>query len=566
MVMDIKGEQRAVQKVFCDDFVLRVPDYQRPYAWRAEQAEELLEDLLSFLGEVATPVADLPAYFLGCVVLVKSEGRAESEIIDGQQRITTLTILLAVLRQMTSAAFGADLTRYLYQPGSQVEGTQNQYRLHLRRKDDAFFREHVQAEGGLEKLAGLSIELSDSQQRMRENARCFQDKLAAKTVEQRERLARYLIQRCFLVVVSVGDRDSAYRIFSVLNDRGLDLSHADILKAELIGKLASEAQQASYASKWEAVESDLGRDAFKILFAHLRMIYRRARPEGTILAEFRKYVVEKIGDPRVLIDDVIVASARAFDQIRECSWDGTAPAVTKKKIEELLEWLKRLDNEDWVPIAIQIMRFGDDGAKVLRHLEALERLAAYMFICRLNVNARVARYAKVLVAMAEGRDVADMPALALDATEQSKFIEKLQGEVYVEDKTRMYVLLRLDRALGDGAALYYSKTVTIEHVLPQNPKEGSEWLRNFATPADRKWTHRLGNLLLLPLRKNVSAGTLDFAEKKKSYFSSKHGVSTFAITSGVLQEDAWTPEVVERRQRGAVAVLKEVWALAEPSM
>lgn len=128
-------------------------------------------------------------------------------------------------------------------------------------------------------------------------------------VERRQRLASYLVRRCYLVVVSTPDTDSAYRIFSVLNNRGLDLSHADILKAEIIGKIDGEALQKAYAKKWEEVEEEVGRDAFKDLFGHVRMMYRRAKLEGTVLAEFRKFVVEKVPEPKKLVDDVIVAGA-----------------------------------------------------------------------------------------------------------------------------------------------------------------------------------------------------------------------------------------------------------------
>jgi hypothetical protein len=125
----------------------------------------------------------------------------------------------------------------------------------------------------------------------------------------------------------------------------------------------------------------------------------------------------------------------------------------------------------------------------------------------------------------------------------------------------VYVLLRLDRALGDGSAQYDVNTITVEHVLPQNPRDKSEWLKNFPTPSERAWTHRLGNLLLLPRRKNSEASNWDFDEKKKRYFTSKKGVSTFALTSQVLKETSWTPDVVARRQTESLDTLKKLWSL-----
>jgi len=119
----------------------------------------------------------------------------------------------------------------------------------------------------------------------------------------------------------------------------------------------------------------------------------------------------------------------------------------------------------------------------------------------------------------------------------------------------------LDRALGDGSAKYDTGTITIEHVLPQTPRPNSEWLINFPTPDDRAWTHRIGNLLLLPRRKNSEASNWDFEEKKRRYFTSRNGVSTFALTSQVLKEPAWTPTVVARRQLETINFLKKAWSL-----
>jgi hypothetical protein len=559
--MDIKGEQRPIQKVFCDDFVLRIPHYQRPYAWKVENAQELLGDLLAFLGDGSTKVDDLAPYFLGSIVLVKDDAKPEADVIDGQQRLTTITILLAALRETTDDEFGKDLTKYLYQPGSLVEGTPDQYRLRLRDRDAEFFREYVQAPDGPTKLKALTRELADSQKRIRENTLVMQRDLEALPIERRQRLASYLVRRCYLVVVSTPDTDSAYRIFSVLNNRGLDLSHADLLKAEIIGKIEGDELQRAYATKWEEVEEEIGREAFKDLFGHLRMLHRRVKLEGTVLAEFRKHVVEHAPEPMALVDNVIVAGAWAYDQIRTCRWDGECDGPTKAKIEDLLEWLERLDNEDWVPAAIRIIQSISDATSVCAHFEALERLAAFLFIQRVNANDRIRRYAAVLAEIDAGNALSGGSPLQLSEEEQASLVSALDGEIYLEAKVRVYVLLRLDRALGDQGAKYDLNTITVEHVLPQTPRSNSEWLTNFPTVEERKWTHRLGNLVLLPRRKNSEASNFDFGKKKSQYFTSKKGVSTFALTSQVLSESTWNPAVVERRQAKALETLRKVWGL-----
>lgn len=175
---------------------------------------------------------------LGCVVLIKQESVPDSKVVDGQQRLTTLTVLLSALREtVEDPELAGDLTHFLYAKGNKALGTSNRYRLLVRDRD--FFQTYVQSPGGLAKLVGLDhtwVE-SISQEKLRLNGGFLFGKLKALDEATRQRLATFMLNRCVLVVVSSPDIDSAYRIFSILNDRGLDLSHADILKAEIVGKL-----------------------------------------------------------------------------------------------------------------------------------------------------------------------------------------------------------------------------------------------------------------------------------------------------------------------------------------
>lgn len=134
--------------------------------------------------------------------------------------------------------------------GNRAAETPYQYRLFLRARDEEFFREHIQAPDGLKKLSALTRKLSDAQQRTRNKAMLSRRTLEELTSERHQCLANYTIQRCYLVIVSTPNEDSAFRIFSVLKDRGLDLSHADILKAEIISRIDDGALE-GYAAKWE---------------------------------------------------------------------------------------------------------------------------------------------------------------------------------------------------------------------------------------------------------------------------------------------------------------------------
>ena len=103
---------------------------------------------------------------------------------------------------------------------------------------------------------------NDAQRNVQANARLFVTRLETLTEHERRRLGQFLISHCFLVAVSTPDRDSAYRIFAVLNGRRLELSHADIIKSELIGAITGDTAEEAYTKKWEDIEDELGTEAF----------------------------------------------------------------------------------------------------------------------------------------------------------------------------------------------------------------------------------------------------------------------------------------------------------------
>ena len=118
-----------------------------------------------------------------------------------------------------------------------LKGTQDRFRLSLRPRDREFFQQNVQNRGSIaDFLQADSKKFSDSQKRMHENVKCLHKKLLELDENQRDKLAQYVIGRCYLVIVSASDGDSAYRIFSVMNNRGMPLSPTDILKANVIGR------------------------------------------------------------------------------------------------------------------------------------------------------------------------------------------------------------------------------------------------------------------------------------------------------------------------------------------
>ncbi len=558
--VQIVGKEYYLKHIFGDGFRFFIPRYQRPYAWTTEETEELLDDLWTAYSTNGQPVEKRDPYFLGSVVLIKEEHQPRAEVIDGQQRLTTLTILFSVLREI-QAADGDDLARYLYQKGNKIEGTKDEFRLTLRPQDAEFFEKHVQKEGGiaaLEKLNPGSLR-NDAQRNVRANALYLVRKLKDKPAAELVPFTQFVVTKCLLVVVSTPDMESAYRIFSVMNDRGLDLSHADILKAEVIGQIDGDQKQDSYGKKWETAEENLGRGAFDDLFAHIRMIKVKQKLRSTILKEIREHV-NPGAQPEKFIDGQLVPYADALETVKDADYRSAEGA---EKVNTYLRWLNRIDNFDWIPPAIVALTKHQSDAEWLgRFFQQLERLAAGMMVMRAGINDRLERYGKVLEALEGGDDVALETRMSLTEKEKRKIRERLDGNLYELTKVRAYVLLRLDTALSGGGAVYNYPIITIEHVLPQTPQKASQWMVWFPEESQREaWTHRIANLVLLSRKKNSEAQNYDFATKKEKYFKSDKGVSPFVLTTQVLGENEWTPALLETRQGGLVAKLVELWGL-----
>lgn len=560
--IEIRGEQFAVGDLFGDKFAFSIPPYQRPYVWTTEHAGELLDDLLGSLGESVEAVEELSPYFLGSIVLTKGD-RPNAQIVDGQQRLITLTILLAVLRALVPERYTESVTRRLYEPADPLNNIPARFRLQPKERDIGFFQDYIQSEGGVERLRGqIQGDLPDSQRNMRDNALLYLRQLSTVPEAQRIRLAQFVIQRCLLVVVSTPDLDSAYRIFSILNDRGLDLSYADILKAEIIGRIP-ELEQPEYTARWEQLEESLGRKGFEELFGHVRAIYTKGWIKGTVLDGFRKRVMEPIGDPQKLIDDVLAPLGNAYYVVQGARYEHTNGA---DQINALLRWLQRIDNHDWLaPAVLYLSRYHDAPDRLARFFSELERLAASMMLRRQYGDKRTQRYARLLRAIENGENLSQPTSpIQLSREECEATIGALSGDVYLMPPTaRNYLLLRLDSFLAASLDPGYAyRTLTVEHVLPRTPKANSDWVRWFPNARERAtYVHRLGNLVLLSRAKNAQASNYDFDHKKTVYFAGANGVSPYALTTQVLREREWTPQVIERRQQELLQSLKTMWRL-----
>lgn len=559
MVMkDLTAGEFPLRKIFCSDYEFVIPDYQRPYAWGKEQALQLLDDLEGALGRDT----DEP-YFLGSIVLVKDGSKPLAEVIDGQQRLTTLSILFAVLRDLAeNPKLAAELARLVVEPGEILSGTSSKPRLTLRKRDAHFFSQRVHAEGATDSLVTLdeAHAKTDAQRAIKANTMALIARLKEWPDDRRQRLAAMLGTRTFLVVVTTPDLNSAHRIFSVMNARGLDLTPADIFKSKVIGDI-SDNEAGDYANKWEQEEVDLGRDAFAELFGHIRTVFLKDRPTKVLLQEFDEGVLQKYlpGKGREFVDEVLIPYSNAYERLITQNYPDD---VNWSPVNNWLRRLAQIDNDNWRPAALWVLKAHENDPVFIRaFLRRLERLAASMLVRRVYATPRGQRYSELLKELENGAGLA-ASAFDLRPEEIAETVDRLADRIYLVAPVRKYVLLRLDELLANQPGVSYQhKMITVEHVLPQNPSAGSQWTKDFTDEDRAQWTHRLGNLVLLNRAKNSEAQNYDFAKKKANYFGGAHGSAVFALTTQVLAEEEWTPDVVQRRHDDLLSVLHKEWEL-----
>lgn len=557
MKRTLTASARALGEIFGSGRRYRIPFFQRPYAWSSEEAGALLSDIKSAQADAADRLDETPPYFLGSMVLVSAVGDDRWMMVDGQQRLTTLTMMLSVLRDLDEDG-EERLGRFVLAPDDAGRGPQASV-LSPRPLDLEYFYENFQRPGATQQISEETRVDNDAQAMMLEVALNIRADLEKMRAPARIWLAEFILRCCTMVEVSAPYEDQAYKVFMVMNARGKDLRDNDLLKAEVLGHIAPQ-RQGLFGNQWERLEADLGAANFVQLFKHIRMIHRPGRSTKTTAVEIRE-ALNPAQDPEGFITHELVPKGKIMRELLEETIVRGGPLGAKAGT--LLRSLKRLNNNDWASLAIayfaQDRRRGDEA---IAFLEALERQAYIIFLQAGDDNMRLARYRKPLQAILDNASTEEVVEL-LDITPYDKMMARhvLDGAIYKKERIRQAVLLRIDERLSGVGARYEPGEVTVEHVLPRNPPPQSDWHKCFPNAKSRRaLVDRLGNLALLSKRKNSEAGNLEFDRKKVEYFV-KDGVTPFAITTQILAEPVWNTEVVERRQKQLFKLACEIWKI-----
>lgn len=548
----IEANKQILQKIFSPDFWFVIPEYQRPYVWQKDNIEELIEDLY-----YAFENKEDNEYFLGSLVLKNTNNQnfAEYEVLDGQQRLTTFFMMTAVLRDLLKDEdYKSTMREMIYQKENKLKKipSRNRITYYIRDNVENFISEFIIDDNGtmkkeelLNKIDSDNISISN----MANGILIISNLLSKK--EKLEEFVVFLLNKALFIYVSTDNTEDAFRLFTILNDRGIPLTSSDILKSNNIGQIKKD-EVKKYSKIWEEIEAKYG-DNFDRFLVFIRNILVKQKANANLLDEFEKNIYEK-GKLNKGKDTIDLLSK--YDEI----YDEIIELENKKLSNEyknLITIMKiGLQSEDWIPPLMYYynkFKFNrlDDFLKKLEYKFAGDLIAQESPTTRIeNMNKVMREIEKIDISYLN--DFIDNSEVF--SINERAYRDVIDGNVYKRRFNR-YLLLKLEYLMTDNTVHLSSyKTISVEHVLPQNPSENSQWRKDFTDEERDLWTHRIANLVLISKCKNSKLSNLDYEEKKDKYL--KERIDVFKGSKIFLDKNSkWNVDALQERQEKLVSML-----------
>lgn len=582
--MAISATEKPLGKVFTSDYQFTIPSFQRAYTWQAENIEQLVNDLQDACADPDTP------YFLGSLILVK-DGPTQYQVIDGQQRLISLSTIISILRELEDDPDLIDsLNDLILEPGDKLRGIKAEPRLRLRERDTDFFRMYVQ-EGDLEGLFDLRDNdiASHAQRNIAINTRRVFDSLAAMETKDRRRFASYLVNGVTLVIVTTDDLAGAHRIFDVMNMRGVPLTASDVFKAKTIAEISPAARNA-YATRWDDIMDPLGDDAHTLeeFFADLHLIVSHKAVCTQLLEEFRKDVLKPyVKQQNVIsfIDDLLAPYANAW-LILSRPTDANLP----DGIVALLVSLADYQTTDWKPVAMwalvnSIRNLGSVNAQVFSTpgfhapdnvttdkrdeklqlhdidrlhdvLSALERVTGVDSLNRQSPLARRTRAASAIRDLDKGHTLQQIRGFLITDEDRRSALAHLRGELQTSPAMKKLLLIRANEQKA-GHRIIRPRSLKALPILPEQVVAKSDFAAWPESVRDH-WTNRIGNLALSQANENQVAPLATFAQRRDRMLLSASS-KRFPLTAELADIAECTPQTLQYRQDETVRLIADHW-------
>jgi len=567
---NFKTENNTFRKLIGNGLTYRIPRFQRDYSWTNEEWEDLWMDLLGALkadGE--------SAHYMGYLVLQSADDKT-FDVIDGQQRLTTISIIvLAVLKNIQQLIDAGNDAEQNKRRADQIRQTYVGYldpvtlvarpKLTLNRNNNNYFQTYLVPLGHLpqrgfrasEHLLRKAFEWFDKR---------VADYLKASTGEEGMRLAKLvedISDRLFFTVITVTDELNAYKVFETLNARGVRLSATDLLKNYLFSVLdrggETDHELRTLEDRWEAIvgrlQSENFPDFLRVHWNSRRSFARQADLFKTIRAQIStpEAVFQLLRDMEEDLDTYLALSSPEPSEWpqEDKQLAGVLKTFRVRQPFPLLLAAKRiLDAPDFTGLlratVVISMRFN-----VIGSYSTAEQERKYNEVAERIAKKELNRLGPSLVAL---RNI-----YPDDAAFRTAFADKtIRTTDSRNNRVVRFILCSVERHLSGQAHEFASDAFNIEHVLPQNAPDG--W-GGFSNDDAEALVYRLGNMTLLQTGANRDLGITDYAQKRATYQQ-----SGFAVTKKLGDDNAeWTPERIAAHQNWMAIQATSIWRIAQLS-
>jgi hypothetical protein len=567
MPLSFDTQMVRIGELFSDTNVFVMPAFQRAYCWDDDTAAQLCDDISSAMLRGAP---DRPGrrnrqeYFLGPIIVTRGEATGVLEVVDGQQRLVTLTILLAILRDafLHDREFTEELQRLIVRPAHRLRRFAESPRVKLRECDQDRFFHWVQTVGGTGHLPEDDAEESDSSARIREAILRIIDDIGNPQDAYLKQLASFIVNNCYVIQITSRDLDDGYVLFRSLNSRGQPLRELDLAKAELLGAPppSPDIDMTKLVEHWAEAENRLGEEEFTN-YMHSVLALVATKPQGRDLRDMMREVLGdqlKARNFRILLASVLKHSSKLDDGVMEFG-------VDSDRIHRVLQCLRASPIKEWRSVAMPWLALNPSGYQTLQFFTALESLCLGLCILGKNKSQVLRRLRQVAAEIVAHKEqiLKQAGSLRFTTQEQAQLKSILSKPIGWKKRFLKTLLMRLNAHMLDSAIpIYFPEGVTIEHVLPRSPREAGPWLEKYPNATRRKYcTELLGNYALLTQPINASAKNKDFKEKRSIIFGTTNS-NSFPLTNDLTQYEFWSEDELRVRHEKLVALSLEMLGLA----
>jgi uncharacterized protein with ParB-like and HNH nuclease domain len=557
-----------IEGLFTGSEQLVVPDYQRDYSWKKRQWDDLWDDLRALTDERET-------HFLGSIVVIeyKEGGLKKKELVDGQQRVSTITLLLCAIRDKFQEAGEEydDIPRLINNflwIESNVSGEKHQ-KVKLNTYHNTDFKRI---------LEGNPDTVGDSQ--VKEAYDHFASKVEGCRNDTVEKIRRELIQSVSVVEIECGSQMSAFRLFESLNDKGLDLGAVDLMKNRIFMEANenSSLDESRIKDLWESIMNKLRPelDENYRFFSHYYMSSSKPETNDAVskrmLHDYTDELIEgelkKVGmDLEDLLEDMHDVSDLYID-IVNCEVDA---GFEKGKLQELNRELEavQIKNNRIRTLLLKIIDKYDEIGDVMEALHILEILNTRNKISGRDSNVSRDRFWSRASSMIDDKENPNkyLRRLAKErAPNDTVLKERMVSREFKKNEFTKYILDSIEEGYymksgGRGKTISDRSMVDIEHIAPSkafSAKKYSSWQRYLDCEESEfeEYKKRIGNLTLLENSPNRRAGDQPYKEKKKMYETE----TDFKMTEAVAEEyDEWGIDQIQERSDSLAEIATEIW-------